>query len=86
MVMVQDCEAQQMAELTDFLEAEMEFVQSYYEILSELGLDPFYDAMLTMTFFYAADRAQHLDHDPSRRLLYPKRKHLLPAGRPRLLD
>jgi hypothetical protein len=99
MVMVQDCEAQQMAELTDFLEAEMEFVQSYYEILSELksdwerrcvsmvfGLDPFCDAMLKMTFFYAADRAQHLDHDPSRRLLYPKRKHLLPAGRPRLLD
>jgi hypothetical protein len=53
-----------MAELTDFLEAEMEFVQSYYEILSELksdwerrcvpivfGLDPFCDAMLTLTFF-----------------------------------
>jgi len=39
MVMVQDCEAQQMAELTDFLEAEMEFVQSYHEILSELKSD-----------------------------------------------
>lgn len=37
--MVQDCEAQQMAELTDFLEAEMEFAQSYYEILSELKSD-----------------------------------------------
>lgn len=37
--MVQDCEAQQMAELTDFLEAEMEFVQSYYEILNELKSD-----------------------------------------------
>lgn len=37
--MVQDCEAQQMAELTDFLEAEMDYVQSYHEILSELKND-----------------------------------------------
>jgi hypothetical protein len=94
--MVQDCEAQQMAELTDFLEAEMEFVQSYYEILSELksdwerrcvlrgsGRDP---PLLTPTFSLAVDQLRLLDRDRNQRLRSSKRSQPFPVERRRLRD
>jgi hypothetical protein len=39
MQMVQDCEARQMAELTDFLDAELEYVSAYHTILRDLRYD-----------------------------------------------
>ena len=39
MVLVQEGEAQTLAELNDFLDAELEFVAKYQQILSDLKVD-----------------------------------------------